>query len=381
MTWLRLDDQFHRHRKVAPLSDAAFRLHVTVMLECANQLTDGRIDCALVPTLPRAPSSKAGLKKITGELERAGLWHRDGDAWVVHDFQDWNPPAADVLKKREEARERMRKAREAKAARSAPPQSAQHTTNADRTGPDCSQDVRANTPRTSREVPQPLAGSSHNPVPVPVPVPEISKADAADPRPPGGSNPHPPSAAAPAAAAQFAIAESVATGYRSGNLVPVAPEPKPQTPSRRDPPPAEVLALPIAERAQWLLENPHHRGGYYQPDKWPEVVAVAQALHSAAGLAPPRLGAYGRDAGVRSLVDAFAAGYPPNELLEVARRLPGGAWWQGRLDKGQTPGLSWLSLEVVRREASALPQAKPISDAVLRAAEFGRRKAKAVANG
>lgn len=101
MTWLRLDDQFHRHRKVAPLSDAAFRLHVTVMLECSAQLTDGRIDCALVPLLPRAPSTRAKLEKISQELVQAGLWSRDGNSWVIHDFLDWNPSAEEVRRKRE----------------------------------------------------------------------------------------------------------------------------------------------------------------------------------------------------------------------------------------------------------------------------------------
>lgn len=166
MTWLRLDDQFHRHRKVAPLSDSAFRLHVTALLECSNQLTDGRLDCALVPTLPRAPQGKR-LTDALRELEKSGLWHREGDVFVMHDFLDWNPPASDVLDKRATARERMKKAREEKARRRAEEQERKRTENTQSS----SQIVRANETGTPREQSEKFAESSLNPVPVPVPVP------------------------------------------------------------------------------------------------------------------------------------------------------------------------------------------------------------------
>lgn len=100
MSWLRLDDQFGRHRKVAPLSDRAWRLHVTALLECCANLTDGRIDRALPATWPAAPRGKA-LAITIGELVLAGLWEPTNDGWVAHDFLHWNPPAEEELAKRQ----------------------------------------------------------------------------------------------------------------------------------------------------------------------------------------------------------------------------------------------------------------------------------------
>lgn len=151
MTWLRLDDQFHRHRKVAPLKDHEWRLHVTAMLECSNQLTDGRIEDDVIPTLPAVPSGKK-LRDAIKNLEKRGLWERDGDTWVIHDFLDWNRSAAEVLEKRDQAKERMRAAREAKARRRAEKQEKEKTDNSG----DGSQCVRANTSGTGSEVPEKL---------------------------------------------------------------------------------------------------------------------------------------------------------------------------------------------------------------------------------
>jgi hypothetical protein len=100
MTWLKLDDQFHRHEKIAPLSDRAFRLHVTVLLECSAKLTDGKLPERLLQFLPRAPRGKT-LSRVVDELLGSGVWERIGTDIVVHDFLDWNPSAAKVSELRE----------------------------------------------------------------------------------------------------------------------------------------------------------------------------------------------------------------------------------------------------------------------------------------
>ena len=302
MTWLRLDDQFHRHRKVAPLSDAAFRLHVTVMLECSNQLTDGRIDCALVPTLPRAPRT---LKRVTDELERAGLWHRDGDAWVVHDFLDWNPPAQDVLRKREAARERMRRARNSKP----PPRNPEPTPERDRNQQVSSQDVRANTSR-----------SSPNPVPVPVPVPD-PKAAEADPRPPAGSDPTP---------------SGVQQRQRHEESLeePEVAE-RPSRPRNRE----QALQVPIRERAQVLVDE-EHLESWLEPHRWPEVLELGERFAAALGWTRPRMT---RASDARRLVHLLAA-FDAAELDRAVEAAPGDDW----LTTGRK-GLGSLSVEVVSR--------------------------------
>ncbi len=85
MSWLRIDDKFVRHPKIAPLTDKAFRIHVEALCHAAEFLTDGRI-----PRTYIRPSAR------TRELEEAGLWHKDGDGWTVHDWLDYNPTKAEV---------------------------------------------------------------------------------------------------------------------------------------------------------------------------------------------------------------------------------------------------------------------------------------------
>ena len=89
MGWLRLDDAFGTHPKVAGLSDRAFRAHVMGLLYCAQHLTDGFV--------PRAMGPRATTAK---ELERAGLWSTSRRGWMIHDFLDYNPSRAEVDDKR-----------------------------------------------------------------------------------------------------------------------------------------------------------------------------------------------------------------------------------------------------------------------------------------
>lgn len=125
MSWLRLDDKFTRHRKVASLTDAEFRLHVTALSHAAEFETDGRIstaDLSVMPSLPRGVKLQRAIKNLI----KSELWHDDGDGgWQLHDFLDWNPSRESQNAKRAAARERMRAVRV---------------------------DVRANDERTSSEV-------------------------------------------------------------------------------------------------------------------------------------------------------------------------------------------------------------------------------------
>jgi hypothetical protein len=90
MGWLRLDDAFGDHPKIAGLSDRAFRAHVLGLLYCARYLTDGQV-----------PKAKGPTARIASELERAGLWSSTKRGWVIHDFLDYNPSRSETLAKRE----------------------------------------------------------------------------------------------------------------------------------------------------------------------------------------------------------------------------------------------------------------------------------------
>lgn len=129
MPWVKLDDRFPSHRKVALLSDRAFRLYVSALCWSSENLTEGHIAHR---ELPLVAARLRGAQSAAGELEAAQLWDRTEDGWNIHDFLEYNPDRARVQADREANaarqkawRERKRAEREAKkaaeeAARNAP---------------------------------------------------------------------------------------------------------------------------------------------------------------------------------------------------------------------------------------------------------------------
>jgi hypothetical protein len=123
MPWVRLDDRFPSHRKVALLSDRAFRLYVSALCWCSENLTEGRILDRELPVVTRI----RGAKAAAADLEAAGLWDRIEGGWQVHDYLEYNPDRSKVQAERaanaarqQAFRDRKRAEREAeKAARNA----------------------------------------------------------------------------------------------------------------------------------------------------------------------------------------------------------------------------------------------------------------------
>ncbi|MFF8839605.1 hypothetical protein [Streptomyces sp. NPDC015130] len=97
MPWVRLDDRFPSHRKVALLSDRAFRLYVSALCWSSENLTEGRILEKELPLVARI----RGHKTAAAELEAAGLWDRAEVGWVIHDYLEYNPDRAKVQAERE----------------------------------------------------------------------------------------------------------------------------------------------------------------------------------------------------------------------------------------------------------------------------------------
>lgn len=115
MVWAKFDDRYPWHRKVRPLSDAAFRLDVSAVCWCAENLTDGVIKAEHLPLV----SDVKRPAKAAAELVKWGRWHDNGHdcescpevppgGWVVHDYLDYNPLRSKV----EDDREKRRKAGE-----------------------------------------------------------------------------------------------------------------------------------------------------------------------------------------------------------------------------------------------------------------------------
>lgn len=124
MPWVKLDDRFPTHRKVALLSDRAFRLYVSGLCWSSENLTEGRILTRELPFIARV----RGLKSVAKELEDAGLWDPSDGGWTIHDYLEYNPDRAKVQAERKSNAERQKAWRERKK------QEKEAARNADRNG-------------------------------------------------------------------------------------------------------------------------------------------------------------------------------------------------------------------------------------------------------
>jgi len=121
MTWVKSDDGMSIHRKVSPLSDAAYRLMNEAREWCSRNLTNGVISVDEFPTC-----SCRATDKNAADLVRRGIWHRAGDdrcshdpekecsppgpdGWIIHDYLVYNPSRDEVLADRKAKAERQRR--------------------------------------------------------------------------------------------------------------------------------------------------------------------------------------------------------------------------------------------------------------------------------
>lgn len=141
-------------------------------------------------------------------------------------------------------------------------------------------------------------------------------------------------------------------GARGADMAPavargLVPARKPAPTNQQD-----ALAIPIAERARLVLEDPGN-GQWSEPQRWPEVVAVAESLaHAAGNRARPRLGGPSGDSGTKRVLQLLADGWPPLELVTLAAAVGRSKWWH----EGGVKGLSSLTPEVLRRIQNESPR-------------------------
>lgn len=107
MTWARIDDQLYLNEKIDRAGEEAAWLYVCAICYANHKLTDGRVPRERIPKL--AYPLKA--LKLAERLVEVGLFERDGDDFIIHDFLDWNDPAEVVLKRREQTKQRVTKLR------------------------------------------------------------------------------------------------------------------------------------------------------------------------------------------------------------------------------------------------------------------------------
>jgi hypothetical protein len=121
MTWVRFDDLFPIHRKVAGLSDSLYRLHTEAIFWCARNTTDG-----VIRKTELAQISARSTAKRAANLVEAGVWHTAGDlctgckealadagtpeprdGWVIHDYLVFQPSRSKVVHERQAKAERQ----------------------------------------------------------------------------------------------------------------------------------------------------------------------------------------------------------------------------------------------------------------------------------
>lgn len=121
MTWFKVDDSLAFHAKAVAAGNAAMGMWVRAGAWCSQQLTDGHVPAHMVPALGRPSEAK--------RLCDVGLWLREDDGYRFWQWGERNPLRHEVEDDRSAARERMRKARDAKRS---PEQSANGRANFDR---------------------------------------------------------------------------------------------------------------------------------------------------------------------------------------------------------------------------------------------------------
>lgn len=126
MTWFKVDDKLHSHRKVAALGNdiGALALWTVAGSWCADHLTDGFVPRYMVPQL--LPVSRAKAFRMAFALETVGLWENftrevDGkteQGWLFHGWSERGrqPTSAQVLADRDANAARQAEFRERKRA-------------------------------------------------------------------------------------------------------------------------------------------------------------------------------------------------------------------------------------------------------------------------
>lgn len=109
MTWAKLDDKFHSHPKVRAAwyrCPASIGLHVLGITFAADHETDGVVPGWFVAGAFHRPRD---LTAAVSALIELGMWEKQADDFLIHDFLDYHPSKQTLAKRRAADAERKRK--------------------------------------------------------------------------------------------------------------------------------------------------------------------------------------------------------------------------------------------------------------------------------
>src|SRR5215475_9023817 len=87
MSWVKLDDAFHRNHKQLRMSNAAFRLYVCALSYCAEELEPtGYMSIEQADSLRRAVRQSA---KTIEELVELNAWEAINGGYLIHDYEEY----------------------------------------------------------------------------------------------------------------------------------------------------------------------------------------------------------------------------------------------------------------------------------------------------
>lgn len=116
MTWVRLDEEFPDHPKVAAAGPLAAWLHVCALAYCNRYLTDGFVPAGQVAKLADFSGLRVKVGDLAGRLVDVDLWEAAEGGYRVHDFHDYQPSRAAVEADRRSKQEAKSRAGRAGAA-------------------------------------------------------------------------------------------------------------------------------------------------------------------------------------------------------------------------------------------------------------------------
>jgi general stress protein YciG len=107
LAWVKIDDHFAEHPKIATAGPLAGWLHVCALCYCNRHLTDGFIPARIVGTLADftgindEANGEAKPKQLASTLLHVGLWEEADGGYRIHDYLEYNPSRDEVLATRE----------------------------------------------------------------------------------------------------------------------------------------------------------------------------------------------------------------------------------------------------------------------------------------